>query len=43
MADMNIPPGAEYDVGSMKEPQIVSEEEDVRSEAKVQLHDLVKC
>ena len=43
MADMNIPPGAEYDLGAMpKEPQVVSEEEDVRSEAKVQLHDLVK-
>jgi hypothetical protein len=40
MANLNIP--SEFDIGSMpKRPQKVSEEEDVRTEAKVQLHDLV--
>jgi hypothetical protein len=42
MADVNIASDAEYDIGSMpKKRQIVSNEEDVRGEAKVQLHDLV--
>ena len=42
MANMNISSSVEFDVGSMlKWPQEVSEEEDVRSKAKVQLHDLV--
>lgn len=42
MADMDIILDAEYDIGSMsKKRQIVSNEEDVRGEAKVQLHDFV--
>lgn len=42
MAAMNIASGAEYDIGSMpKKRKIVSSEEDVRSQAEVQLHDLV--
>ncbi|KAF5375519.1 hypothetical protein D9615_009168 [Tricholomella constricta] len=42
MSAMSITFGAQYDIGSMpKIPQDVSSEEDVRGEAKVQLHDLV--
>ena len=42
MGQRNILPGAQYDIGSLpKEPQVVSGEENVRCEAKVQLHDLV--
>ncbi|KIM76298.1 hypothetical protein PILCRDRAFT_826476 [Piloderma croceum F 1598] len=43
MADMNIASDAEYDIGYMlKKRKIVSSEEGVRSQAEVQLHDLVK-
>jgi len=43
MAAMEIPSGAEYDIWSMpKKRKIVSSEEGVRSQAEVQLHDLIE-
>ena len=42
MADMNIAPNAEYDIGSLPEkPKLVMNEEGVRHQAKRQVHDLV--
>jgi hypothetical protein len=43
MAAISIPSDVEYDIGSMpKKRKIVSNEEGVRSQAEVQLHDLVE-
>ena len=43
MAAMNIASDVEYDIGSMpKKQKIVSSEEGVRSQAEVQLHNLVE-